>query len=196
MMIRIFIFIFSIFLFCLEASPREEKRKSQEDIIILIKGKQYNEVIPKIEAFILKYPYEKKMVVNLARSLLRRTLDVPVPEDDAFTREEKWKQAQKNYQLANQIFERIVKEWIDTDPKESELGLWIFEWGLTEHLLGKKERAIQVYLLATKYPNFPVETLYNIAILKEELALTKEAERYFKLYKTILEKRNEQNKKD
>jgi tetratricopeptide (TPR) repeat protein len=182
-MIKIFIFIFSLLsLLSLQASSREEKKKLEEEIFSLMKLQNFNEASRKLESFIEKYPYEKKMVLNFARTLLRKKLEEPKQEEDPFLREQKFKQIQDNYKLASQIFEKTLKEWIELDPNEKNLGVWIFEWGLAEHLLGKKDRALQIYLLATKYPNYPKETYYNIAILKEELRLSKEATRYFKLY--------------
>lgn len=181
-MIKIYIFIFSIIPFWLTASPRLEKRQFEKNIQELQKIKDFRNLIIALEAYIEKYPYEKQKSIELAEALLRQDFSVPTKEDDIFTRHEKWQKAEEVYGRASLLFGKALPDWSELDPKESRLGYWYFQWGLCEHLLGRKEKAITIYLQALRKPKYPTETLYNIAILKEELGLQKEADFYFKKF--------------
>lgn len=164
------------------ANPKEEKIKQEYEIHSLLKNSQYEELIPKLEKYLEKYPYEKKYQLYLARAYFLRPISDLERIEDAFQREEKRNQISLQYKKAQAIYSKVILEWENLFPNEPNLGNWYFEWAFLEHILGNREKAISLYQKSSQFHEFPREAFYNSGILLLELGLEKEAWKQFKKY--------------
>lgn len=172
-------FLISTFLF---SNPRSEKKELLREIHILIKQENYEELLPKLETFVLKYPYEKKHKIYLAKTYLLKQMQDIAREYDPFQKEEMRSSIRKHYEKAQAIYSKEVPEWESISPNDRNLGFWYFEWALVEHILGNKQKAISLYKKSSQFHEFPKEVYYNLGVLFIELGLEKDAQRQLKKY--------------
>ncbi len=182
-MAKIFIYIFSFLTITSVLSDSISKKELsalKQSSVKKYQEKNYAEAIPLLEKY-LSFRDEIQFKIYLAKSLiLRKDLEEPKEEDDAFLKKEKANLIQRNYNHSAFLFSESVTYLEEITPKDKKLGELYFLWAYAEYFGVNKEKAIGLFKKSAKLnPTLKTMANYNIGSIYEELGQKKDSSIYF-----------------
>lgn len=186
-MSKIFPFFFILIWISFQNLQGENKRTQiaalRKKIISLQKENKNTESIPYLQRYLELNPTEIHYKLIYAKALLfQENFQLPVPDEDIFSRSEKLNSIKANYAEAARVFEESVNYLLMAQPRDPNLGKWHFLWGISELFAGNKEKAIHVFLKANKIDFTLSDSFYNVAVIYESLGQDQDAKLYWRKF--------------
>ncbi|HNM03730.1 MAG TPA: hypothetical protein PKK94_01225 [Leptospiraceae bacterium] len=170
--------IISVFIFSLCFSAVSARDESLSEAVRLYKQGSFAEAIPLFEKNSDLKGQSRINRIRLAECYLYRDdLVLPEKKDSIFRREELLQRIKDNYALAAFIFSSEITEIEKITPNEKLLGLWYYEWGLSEMMIQKREKAVGLFLKSAQIDPSISESTYYAAFLSLQLGREKDADR-------------------
>ncbi|MDX1960782.1 MAG: hypothetical protein SFU98_19575 [Leptospiraceae bacterium] len=173
-MAKIFIFIFSGFLFLL--SGKEISPDIKKKIIDLEKSNDHKNLIIVLEKSVIYSESDINLKLKLARLYLyRNDLSSPRLEDDIFVRNEKFEKLRENLQKASTLLGYVRKEIESRTPNSTELSKLYFQEATAEFYLKNYLKSETLFKKAMRLdPKLKQITSHNIGLIQLERNLEKQ----------------------
>lgn len=169
--------IISVFIFSL-VSAVSARDESLAEALRLYRQGNFAEAIPLFEMNPDLRGQSRLNRIRLAECYLYRDdLVLPGKEDSIFRREELLQKIRDSYSKAAFIFSSEISEIEKITPNEKLLGLWYYEWGLSEMMIQKKEKALGLFIKSFQADPSISESSYYAAFLSLQLGREKDADR-------------------
>jgi tetratricopeptide (TPR) repeat protein len=183
MMVKIFIFLFSIS--PILSQEINSRSKIRFDIQQKYNENKYSELIPMLEFYTNSFPEEKIFFLYLAKSyLFNPNLKSPINLNNTFQNNKEYDMIKNNYTLSSNLFGIYIPILEDKDISQNWQE-WYFYWAFSEMLLGQKQKAYELFLKSNKKNNPKPEAYYNAAILALEMGNISDAKRNFLLFRKL-----------